>query len=130
MADFEDITPEEEKSLFGEDEKGLLKKVLEAGNGEECPKKNQEVKIHWSATLPDWSDRAIDSTKARGPASYRMSSNKVCKGLDFGLQTMTVGEKALFRVPWKLAYGEQGFPPVIPTKATVDFEVELLELIM
>eukprot|EP00405_Crypthecodinium_cohnii_P005295 CAMPEP_0194766148 /NCGR_PEP_ID=MMETSP0323_2-20130528/29381_1 /TAXON_ID=2866 ORGANISM="Crypthecodinium cohnii, Strain Seligo" /NCGR_SAMPLE_ID=MMETSP0323_2 /ASSEMBLY_ACC=CAM_ASM_000346 /LENGTH=43 /DNA_ID= /DNA_START= /DNA_END= /DNA_ORIENTATION= len=43
---------------------------------------------------------------------------------------MTEGEKALFRIPWKLAYGEQGFPPDIPGRATVGLEVELLELIM
>jgi len=39
---------------------------------------------------------------------------------------MSIGQKVYFIVPWDCAYGEKGFPGVIPPKANLAFEVELL----
>lgn len=40
---------------------------------------------------------------------------------------MKKGEKALLICSHEYAYGEQGSPPKIPPKATLHFEVELLD---
>ena len=37
-----------------------------------------------------------------------------------------IAEKARVTIPHHLAYGDRGFPPVIPPKATLTYEVELL----
>ncbi len=37
-----------------------------------------------------------------------------------------VGGKARLDMPYAIAYGEAGRPPVIPAKATLVFEIELL----
>ena len=42
---------------------------------------------------------------------------------------MSVGEKATLTCTPDFAYGDDGYPPVIPQKATLIFEVELLNVV-
>ncbi len=45
-----------------------------------------------------------------------------------GLQLMHVGERARLVCPPQLAYGVRGAPPKISPGATLNFEIELLEI--
>ncbi len=58
--------------------------------------------------------------------SVEVASQKVIKGLDYGLLELKVGEKARFFIPYDLAYGEQGREPIIPAKADLIFDVHIL----
>jgi FKBP-type peptidyl-prolyl cis-trans isomerase len=42
--------------------------------------------------------------------------------------TMKKGEKRTLIIPWWLAYGIEGSPPVIPPRASLVFEVEMLDI--
>ncbi|KAG9080062.1 FK506 binding protein proline rotamase rapamycin-binding protein, partial [Ceratobasidium sp. 370] len=53
---------------------------------------------------------------------------KVIRGWDEGVPQLSIGEKALLTATADYAYGEYGFPPIIPPNATLKFEVELLDI--
>ena len=72
----------------------------------------------------------FDSTYSRGknkPFQFRLYSEQVIPGLEEGVSQLSVGEKALITIPAIKAYGEKGFPGLVPKDCDVLFEVELIE---
>jgi FK506-binding protein 2 len=50
------------------------------------------------------------------------------QGWDQGLVGMCIGEKRRLTIPSGMGYGDHGSPPKIPGKATLIFDVELLDI--
>lgn len=74
----------------------------------------------------DSSHDTTDSGKPREPIAFPQGARRVIAGWDAGFEGMRVGGKRRLIIPYQLAYGELGRPPVIPPKATLVFDVELM----
>jgi FKBP-type peptidyl-prolyl cis-trans isomerase len=97
---------------------------IKPGTGAEAVA-GKTVSVHYVGTLTDGS--TFDSSRDRGePFDFRLGAGQVVRGWDEGVAGMKVGEVRKLTIPHELAYGDRGYPPVIPPRATLVFEVELL----
>ncbi len=106
-------------------ESGLQYKVLTEGTGAK-PTEADRVKVHYTGKLLDGT--VFDSSVQRGePATFWVT--QVIRGWQEVLQLMPVGAKYQVWIPSELAYGASGVGQMIKPHATLEFEVELLEII-
>jgi FKBP-type peptidyl-prolyl cis-trans isomerase len=104
----------------------LKSEDLQVGSGAEAVA-GKQVTVHYVGTLTDGSK--FDSSRDRGKGfSFTLGAGQVIKGWDQGVAGMKVGGMRRLTIPSDLAYGDRGFPPVIPPRATLVFEVELLSV--
>jgi FKBP-type peptidyl-prolyl cis-trans isomerase FkpA len=105
-------------------ESGLVYRSLTDGTGA-SPVATDLVKVHYRGTFPD--GKEFDSSYKRGrPAEFQL--NRVIRCWTEGVQRMKVGGKARLTCPPAIAYGERGAGGVIPPNATLQFEIELLDI--
>lgn len=60
------------------------------------------------------------------PITFPYGAHRVIAGWDTGFEGMHVGGKRRLYIPYQMAYGLQGRPPVIPPKADLIFDIELV----
>ena len=103
---------------------GVISQTLAEGSGDPIQAGNVAV-VHYTGTLEDGTK--FDSSLDKGqPFSFTLGGGSVIKGWDIGVEGMKVGEKRKLTIPGSAAYGEAGYPGVIPPNATLIFEVELV----
>ncbi len=102
---------------------GLKYVVLKKGSGP-SPKYGGEVKVHYTGMFLDGT--VFDSSVKRGEAAV-FKIGQVIPGWNEALLAMNKGEKRILIIPPDLAYGEAGYPGVIPPNSFLVFEVELLD---
>ena len=90
-------------------------------------KPGDTVTVHYTGTLTG--GKVFDSSKGRGqPFDFVVGRGMVIRGWEVGLVGMQVGGVRRLTIPPEQAYGDRGAPPVIPPKAFLHFEVELLNI--
>jgi len=103
---------------------GLRSVILERGSGSGSPGYGQRVTVHYTGQRLN--GLVFDSSYQRGqPATFEIG--KVIQGWNEALTGMKRGEKRILIVPPELAYGERGYPGVIPPNEFLIFEVQLLD---
>ena len=103
---------------------GLQYRILRKGSGAK-PKATNQVEVNYHGWLDD--GKVFDSSYQRGkPISFGL--NQVIPGWTEGMQLVGEGGMIELTIPYNLAYGEAGRPPVIPPKATLHFLVELIKV--
>jgi FKBP-type peptidyl-prolyl cis-trans isomerase len=106
---------------------GLRYLVLKEGDKTSAsPQPGDRVKVLYKGMLLDGTvfDQAQDPAQ---PFSPRVGREQLIAGWEQALQRMRKGEKWLLIVPYELGYGTRGQPPKIPRRATLVFEMELLD---
>ena len=106
---------------------GLKYIILSARPEGQKVESGSKVKVHYSGFFKD--GKMFDSSIERGqPIALTVGKGQVIKGWDEGLALLHKGEKAKFIIPYQLAYGENGRPPVIPAKSDLIFDVEIVDV--
>lgn len=102
---------------------GLYVLTLEHGNGR-LAVPGDHLQMHYTVWLPD--GRKIDSSYDRGePLAMTLGEPGLIEGWTEGATYMAVGEKRRLVIPYQLAYGKKGSPP-IPRYSTLVFEILLV----
>lgn len=104
---------------------GVEIETLQDGDGQTFPTRGQTVTVHYTGTLTDGTK--FDSSRDRNaPFQFVIGVGQVIRGWDEGVAKMSVGQRAKLTCSSDYAYGDRGYPGVIPPGATLVFDVELI----
>jgi len=101
-------------------------KDIKVGKGA-VARAGDSVTVDYTGTLTN--GKKFDSSIGRAPFTFHLGAHEVIVGWDQGVAGMKVGGTRKLTIPYALAYGEAGRPPVIPPKATLIFVVKLLNVV-
>jgi peptidylprolyl isomerase len=85
------------------------------------------LSVKYTGWLTDGSkfDSSYDHEGGK-PLTFQHGMHRVIPGWDTGFEGMHVGGKRRLYIPYQLAYGEAGHPPVIPAHSMLVFDIELV----
>ena len=94
------------------------------GEGEEI-KNHYKVHVNYRGTLENGIE--FDSSYKRNqPFIFQIGLRQVILGWEKGILGMNVGGKRTIKIPPELAYGSRGAGELIPSNATLIFEIEII----
>ena len=104
---------------------GVLKTVLTTpAEDDPKPTKGMEVLVNYEGKLADGT--VFDTTFDKGPQLMIVGVNHLIKGVDMGLMSMKLHEKAELVIKPEYGYGNKCSPPPIPDGSTLTYTIELL----
>ena len=82
------------------------------------------VSVQYYGFLQDGSS-FDNSFRAGRPFTFKIGEGMAIKGWDLGIPQVPRGADAILEIPYELAYGERGNPPVIPAKSDLVFYINV-----
>ena len=126
---FQKMLPQEISSLLARTKGGPngtkvegYKKPEKAGSS---PVPGMMVTVNYKGMLLNGT--VFDASDDAHPLKTRLGRGELIDGWEEALQKMQKGEKWLLIVPPEMGYGARGKPPAIPRRATLVFEMELVD---
>ena len=105
---------------------GLRYVMLKEGEGPTAKPGDLVSVLYRGAVL---NGKVFDEQQDRDrPLTFRLGRAVVIEGWDQGLKLMNKGSKMLLIVPYELGYGTRGDPPRIGRRATLVFEIDMIEI--
>jgi peptidylprolyl isomerase len=104
--------------------KYLIKKI---GKGKK-PKKKDIIVANYTGYLENGT-KLVSSDDNGEKLKVPIGIGGIIPGLDDAFLNMREGGKRIVVLPYFLAYGEYGQAPLVPPKATIIFDIELIEVI-
>lgn len=88
------------------------------------PKDGQMAEILYRCRTSDY--KVVDENQdSEDPFEFEVGTSGIIQGLNIGVKTLKIGEKAVLKIPPELGYGEAGSGDIKPNE-TLYFELELL----
>jgi peptidylprolyl isomerase len=99
--------------------------VIAKGDGRQV-KAGDVVLAHFVFTVAD-TGKTLADTRAEGdPQPLEVGGGYTIPALDQAVMKMRVGDHWKIAAPYQLAWGEQGYPPIVPARADVVLDVEVV----
>lgn len=113
----------------------VKKKILEKGYGRFKPEEGKELLVHYIGELKD-DGRNVDNTYvAKEPHCFILGRNSITYGLELGIKSMVIGEKAVILVepeyghlPLEQFKNNQSNKKFMDSALSVDFDTSKLEV--
>ena len=115
---------------YEKSKEGIYYKITEQGSGDKVGS-GKMVTVGYLAYLTDGT--LFDATsefhpQGHEPLSFKTGAGQMIPGFDHMVQDMKKDEVRKIVVPPALAYGENGYPGVIPGNAHICFDIKVLEI--
>eukprot|EP00195_Chlamydomonas_chlamydogama_P005861 CAMPEP_0202904994 /NCGR_PEP_ID=MMETSP1392-20130828/32009_1 /ASSEMBLY_ACC=CAM_ASM_000868 /TAXON_ID=225041 /ORGANISM="Chlamydomonas chlamydogama, Strain SAG 11-48b" /LENGTH=452 /DNA_ID=CAMNT_0049592893 /DNA_START=45 /DNA_END=1403 /DNA_ORIENTATION=- len=108
-------------------ENGFEIEEVKMGNANgKLAKAGKRVLVQYVGRLKS-NGKVFDKSSGK-PFSFRLGVGEVIKGWDVGVEGMRVGDKRKLVIPPQFAYGTSGVKGTIPPNATLEFDVELVDV--
>jgi peptidylprolyl isomerase len=107
-------------------------KIIDSKEGQgDAVKTGNTISVHYTGWLYENGLRGskFDSSLDRGQPFVFTVGQGVIRGWSDGVVGMKKGGKRQLIIPADLGYGARGAGGVIPPNATLDFEIELLDIV-
>ena len=109
---------------------GVFVEVTNPGTGAKADS-GKQVSVYYKGYTLD--GKVFDTNmgpdaRSKDALTFVLGTHSVIPGWDEGLKYFAKGGKGRLVIPFSLAYGAQGSPPVIPAFASLVFDIELTDI--